>query len=124
VDIVGSIDPVEPEAVNASVEILERKFAAGREQYQATWDEILSEPVPDRMDDAIWARIVYDFLLAAKAKPDDTPRYVGAPVPQYFARVASFIAEAKDLDTERAEALVERQAATFERLKPELIARW
>jgi hypothetical protein len=127
VEVVGSIDPVEPEAVNASVEILERKFAAGREQYQATWDEILSEQVPaqaDRMDDAMWARIVYDFLLASKAKPDETQRYVGALVPLYFARVASFIAEARDLDPERSEALIERQAMVFEESKKALISRW
>ena len=123
-EIVGSIDPVEPEAVNASVEILERKYAAGREQHQGTWDEILSRPVPDRIDDAAWARIVYDFLVASKRKPAETQRYVGALVPLYFARVASFIAEAKELDTERSEALIERQAKTFEDLKPELVARW
>ena len=123
-DIVGSIDPVEPEAVNASVEVLERKYAAGREQHQRTWDEILSRPVPDRIDDAAWTRIVYDFLVASKRKPDETQRYVGALVPLYFARVARFIAEAKELDTERSEALIDRQAKTFEDLKPELLARW
>src|SRR5256885_5746259 len=123
-EIVGSIDPVEPEAVNASVEVLERKYAAGREQYRSTWDEILSQPVPDRIDDEAWTRIVYDFLLAAKAKPDETQRYVGALVPLYFAPVARVIEEARDLDTQASEALIERQAATFEDLKPELIARW
>ena len=76
------------------------------------------------MDDAAWARIVNDFLLASKAKPDETQRYVHALVPLYFARVASFIAEAKDLDTEHAEALVERQAAVFEESKKALISRW
>jgi hypothetical protein len=122
--IVGSIDPVEPEAVNASVDVLHRKYAAGRAEHQRTWDEILSSPVPDRIDDAAWARIVFDFLLGAKRRPAETQRYVGALVPLYFARVAGFIEEAKDLDTERAEALVERQAATFETLKPELVSRW
>ncbi len=67
---------------------------------------------------------MFDFLVASKKKPGETQRYVGALVPLYFARVASFIEEAKDLDTEEAEALVERQAATFETLKPELTARW
>ena len=124
VTIVGSIDPVEPEAVNASVEILERKFAAGREEYQGLWDEILSGPVPHRMDDAAWARTVYDVLLAAKRTPEETQRYVGALVPLYFARVASFIAEARELDTQASEALVERQAATFEESKKALIDRW
>jgi hypothetical protein len=76
------------------------------------------------MDDAAWARIVYDFLLASKRRPDETQRYAGALVPLYFARVASFIAEAKDLDSDAAEALVERQASTFEELKKALVARW
>jgi glucosylglycerate synthase len=123
-EIVGSIDPVEPEAVNASVEILQRKYAAGRAEHQRTWDQILSKPVPNRVDDAAWARIVYDFLLASKQRPAETQRYVGALVPLYFARVASFIDEAKDLDTEQAEALVERQAATFEELKKAFVDRW
>jgi hypothetical protein len=122
--VFGSIDPVEPEAVNASVEVLERKFAAGRAEHQRTWDEILSAPLPDRIDDAAWTRVIFDFLLASKARPDDIQRIVGALVPLYFARVASFIAEAKDLDTEHSEQLIERQAKTFEDLKPELVARW
>ncbi len=123
-EIVGSIDPVEPEAVNASVEILERKFAAGRAEHQRTWDDVLREPLPDRIDDGAWAGIVYDFLLAAKQRPAEIQDLAGALVPLYFARVASFIGEAKDLDTDRAEALVERQAATFEDRKKALVARW
>ena len=123
-EIVGSIDPVEPEAVNANVEILRRKYAAGRAEHQRTWDEVLTAPVPDRVDDAAWARIVYDFLLGSKKRSDQTQRYVGALVPLYFDRVASFIEEAKDLDTAKAEALVERQALIFEELKPALVGRW
>ena len=123
-EIVGSIDPVEPEAVNASVEILERKFAAGRTEHQRTWDAVLRQPVPDRIDDATWTEIVYDFLHATKQRPDETQALAGALVPLYFARVASFIDEAKDLDTERAEALVERQATAFEDRKEALVARW
>lgn len=123
-EVIGSIDPVEPEAVNANVEILQRKFTAGRAEHQGTWDEILSTPVPERMDDHAWARIVFDVLLAAKRRPGDTQRYALALVPLYFARVASFIEEAKECDTERAEALVERQARVFEELKPELVGRW
>ena len=124
VEVVGSIDPVEPEAVRASVEILEQKYAAGRAEHQRTWDEILSTPIPDRVDDAAWVRIVYDFLLASKKHPPETQRYVGALVPLYFARVASFIEEARDLDSGAAEQLVERQAAAFEEHKRALVDRW
>jgi hypothetical protein len=45
-------------------------------------------------------------------------------VPLYFARVATFIEEARDLDTDAAEQLVERQAAVFEGLKEALVRRW
>ena len=120
--IVGSIDPVEPEAVNASVDILRQKYAAGRLEHQATWNEALTRPVPERIDDAAWAHIVFDFLRASKTRPADIGRYVGALVPLYFARVASFIEEAKDLDTDEAEQLVENQAVAFEVLKAD--ERW
>jgi len=55
VEVVGSIDPVEPEAVRASVEILEQKYAAGRAEHQRTWDEILSTPISD----ATWVQWLY-----------------------------------------------------------------
>jgi hypothetical protein len=124
-DVFGSIDPVEPEAVNASVETLQRKYAAGRAEYQKTWAEILSGPVPEPVDETAWARIVYDFMVAAKRRPEELQRYVGALVPLYFARVASFIEQARDLDTAGSEALIERQAGAFEQLKQEaLVQRW
>ena len=120
--IVGSIDPVEPEAVNASVDILRQKYASGRIEHQDDWNEILSRPVPERIDDAAWARIIFDFLAASRKRPDDIPRYVTSMVPLYFLKVATFIEEAKDLDTARAEQLVEKQAVAFEALKMEY--RW
>ncbi len=124
-EVFGSIDPVEPEAVNASVDILRQKYAAGRAEHATAWDRILSAPVPERVDETAWARIVYDFLLAAKRRPDDIQGIVGSLVPLYFARVASFIEDAKDLDTAGSEALIERQAGTFEQLKHEgLVSRW
>ncbi len=117
--IVGSIDPVEPEVVNASVDILRQKYAAGRIAHQDDWNEILTQPVPERIDDAGWARIVFDFLDASRKRPDDIQRYVTAMVPLYFLKVASFIEEAKDMDTAGAEQLVEKQALAFEALKME-----
>jgi hypothetical protein len=42
--IVGSIDPVEPEAVNARVEILHQKYAAGRVLHQRLWDRLRLPP--------------------------------------------------------------------------------
>ena len=123
-EVIGDITPVEPEAVNASVDILERKFTAGKMEFAGRWAEILSSPLPDRIEDEAWARIVYDFLIAAARQPDRVAEDVRALVPLYFARVAAFIDTAKDLDTDGAEALVERQAQAFEATKSHLTERW
>jgi len=122
--VIGDITPVEPEAVNASVDILQRKFTAGRMEFAGRWAEILSAPLPDRIEDEAWARIVYDFLIAAARRPDRVAEDVRALVPLYFARVAAFIDTAKDLDTAGADALVERQAEAFEATKSHLAERW
>ena len=123
-EIIGEITPVEPEAVTASVEILEQKFAAGRAEFAPRWSEILSAPLPDRIEDEAWARIVYDFLIAAAREPDRVSEDVRALVPLYFGRVAAFIDRAKDLDTAGSDALVERQAEAFEATKAHLVERW
>jgi len=122
--VIGDITPVEPEAVNASVDILQRKFTAGKVEFAGRWAEILSAPLPERIEDEAWARIVYDFLVAAARHPDRMTEDVRALVPLYFARVAAFIEKAKDLDTAGSEALVERQAEAFEATKSHLAERW
>jgi hypothetical protein len=74
--------------------------------------------------DAVWARVIFDLVLAARDHPDRVDAFVAALVPIYFGRVASSVIENRDLTTERAEDSVERQAREFERLKPYLINRW
>jgi len=74
--------------------------------------------------DDLWARIVYDLIVAARREPETLDGYVAALVPVYFGRVASLVVENRELTTERAEDHVERQAREFERVKPYLVARW
>jgi hypothetical protein len=74
--------------------------------------------------DDLWARIVFDLIVAARDAPAAIDARVAALVPVYFGRVASLVVENRDLSTERAEDHVERQAREFERLKPYLVARW
>ena len=74
--------------------------------------------------DAVWARVIFDLVIAAQEHPDKVETFVAALVPIYFGRVASSVIENRDLTTERAEDSVERQAREFERLKPYLINRW
>ncbi|MEO8208264.1 MAG: hypothetical protein ABI598_04445, partial [Chloroflexota bacterium] len=74
--------------------------------------------------DDLWARIVYDMVLAARRDPAGVDRMVASFVPVYFGRVASFIIENRDLTTDQAEERVMRQAREFEHLKPYLLDRW
>lgn len=74
--------------------------------------------------DAVWARVIYDLVIAARDRPEDLDAFVAALVPVYFGRVASAVIENRDLSTDRAEDSVERQAREFERLKPYLVNRW
>ncbi len=72
----------------------------------------------------LWARIVYDLVLATRAGEVDISQLVAALVPIYFGRVGSFIVECRHLDGADAEERVERQAREFELKKPYLVERW
>jgi glucosylglycerate synthase len=74
--------------------------------------------------DELWARVVYDVVLAWHQRLLPLDRLVTSLIPLYFARVASLIFETTELTTDQAEAFVERQARVFELTKPYLVDRW
>ncbi len=74
--------------------------------------------------DDLWAKVVYDMIIAARDPKPSLETIVASLVPIYFGRVASFIIENRSVTTDQAEERVERQAREFELLKPYLAARW
>ncbi len=74
--------------------------------------------------DDLWARVIYDLVVATRDPKPSVEAMVAALVPIYFGRVASFIIENRAVTTEQAEDRVERQAREFELLKPYLVDRW
>jgi len=75
-----------------------------------------------RMPDSLWARIVFDFLLAYRVRTINRGHLLGALIPLYLAWVAShFNITASGTDAERH---IEAVAAAFEADKPYLVARW
>jgi glucosylglycerate synthase len=74
--------------------------------------------------DELWARVIYDLVLAVRRGDVETGTLVAALVPIYFGRVGSFIIENRHVTTADAEERVERQARQFELLKPYLVERW
>lgn len=74
--------------------------------------------------DDLWARVVYDLVIAVRRGDVPVEQLVAALVPVYFGRVGSFVIENRHLATADAEERVERQAREFELLKPYLVERW
>jgi hypothetical protein len=74
--------------------------------------------------DDLWARVVYDLVVAARDPKAKIESLVAALVPIYFGRVGSFVVENRAVTTTQAEDRVERQAREFELLKPYLVQRW
>jgi hypothetical protein len=138
----------DPLPLPVDVARLLRNFAEGAAAHAETWRARFSAPTaeallalaehagaassaPDaraieafRLPDELWTATVYDLLLAARAEPDGIEALTDALAPVYFARVASLVDEARDMETEEAEALIERQAQAFELAKPRLVERW
>jgi hypothetical protein len=78
------------------------------------------------MPDALWTRIVYDFVLAYRLRTINRGHLMGALTPLYLAWVASHLrlASAPGAEAIAPETHIEGLAATFETDKPYLVARW
>lgn len=75
-----------------------------------------------RMPEHLWARIVYDFLIAYRLRTINRGHLLGSLIPLYLAWAASHInVIASGSDPERH---IEALAAAFEADKPYLVARW
>ena len=74
------------------------------------------------MSDSLWARTVYDFLLAYRLRTINRGHLLGALTPLYLAWVASHILLARSgVDPEKH---VEEVALAFETDKAYLVSRW
>jgi hypothetical protein len=86
----------------------------------------LMPPAAFRMPDALWARIVYDFILAYRLRTINRGHLLGALTPLYLAWVAShlLLTSSTGPDTMAPEKHIEALAAAFEADKPYLVSRW
>ncbi len=74
------------------------------------------------LPDSLWARIVYDFLLAYRLRTINRGHLLGALTPLYLAWVASHILQTSS--GRDPEQHIEALAAAFETDKPYLVSRW
>ncbi len=74
------------------------------------------------MPESLWARIVFDFLIAYRQRTINRGHLLGALIPLYLAWAAghiNFISSGKD-----PELHIEAVAAAFEADKPYIVSRW
>jgi maltose alpha-D-glucosyltransferase / alpha-amylase len=76
------------------------------------------------MPDALWVRIVYDFLAAYRARSVNRNHLLGALMPLYLGWAASHVLAIGNLGEAVAEQRVAALASAFEADKPYLVARW
>jgi len=81
-----------------------------------------TRPEEFRMPEMLWARIIFDFLIAYRLRTINRGHLLGALIPLYFAWVAGHInITAAGTSSERH---IEAVAAAFEADKPYMVSRW
>lgn len=77
-----------------------------------------------RLADVVWARVVYDFLIAQRQRVMSREHLLRALTPIYLAWVASYANEVGPLPAGRAAHRLEQLGQAYEAQKPYLLARW
>ena len=125
------------EAVDATADIapMVQAFRLAYSNLQEIWSLVLppntllglkrlslADGAAFRIPESLWARIVYDFVLAHRLRTINRGHLLGALIPLYLAWVASHInVVSTGVDPERH---IETVAIAFETEKPYILSRW
>jgi hypothetical protein len=137
VPITGALDPVEDAPVTVDVRQGIEAFRLAQTTLDEIWKLVLPPGTllelrklahaPDesfRMDDAVWARSIFDFSLAWRQHTLNREHVLAGFAPLFAAWVSSIVMEMREADTARFEERLERMCLRFESEKPYLISRW
>ncbi|MGC8878875.1 MAG: glycosyltransferase family 2 protein [Anaerolineae bacterium] len=136
--IYGTVEAITPEPVPVNLEAMIGRLHQGREEWQSVWEQVLSPHNRQalttilsqrvsafRFEAAHWADMVLDYAVAYHRGVLDHGQMMDSMVPLYYGRTASMVVESQAMDLATFEhEVVQTQAEIFERLKPQLIARW
>lgn len=127
----------EPEPIEINLETLIENFRIGLEHFGPLWRGIISarnykilksmdnmESESFNMPLGTWVEILYDFAVAFHKWEKDRMKLINIMTPLYYARIASFVNETKDMSNREAEEVVLLQAEAFEKRRSYLIDRW
>lgn len=117
------------------IEPLAEAFRLGLRQLDPVWGLVLppsallalrrlaAGPAP-RVEDPLWARIVFDFAVAHYSRAVERRQLLRSLTPLYLGWVAGFVEETRSLSPEAFEDRVESLCLAFEHEKRYLISRW
>jgi hypothetical protein len=127
----------EARAVDGSVDVasMVEGFRRAFTNLQEIWSLVLApnsmvglkrlsvvEPAGFRMPEGLWARIVFDFLIAYRLRTINRGHLLGALIPLYLGWVAGHM-NVTAAGTS-AESHIEAQTSAFEADKPYIVSRW
>jgi glucosylglycerate synthase len=133
----GELSPPEDAPGPPQLAPMLNAFQLGHQELQRVWSAVLPpqsmlalkrlarEP-EDRfgIDDALWARVVYDFAVGYHLALMDRALLLRSMTPLYLGWAAGFVRELSSLAAPAVEVRVERLCQAFEVSKPYLISRW
>ncbi|MDK2953267.1 glycosyltransferase [Kosmotoga sp.] len=131
-EIYGDVPYVTPEPLEVDIENLKKKAIEGTKKVEGFVSEFLPEYLQKRfysvstegtLDEENWVDFVYEFAKLYK-NTQLRKQIIDAMIPLYFARVADFVYKTIDLDSRKAETLVEDLVQVFLKKKSELVDRW
>jgi glucosylglycerate synthase len=127
----------EPEPVKVNLDRLIDLFKTGYQQLSPLWRDIFDEASFKQISETAgmdakdfhlptesWVKILYELAATYRHWTVNRSRLVDMMTPLYYARVASFVRQSRDMSSREAEQLVEEQALQFEEQKDYLIKIW
>jgi hypothetical protein len=127
----------EPEPVKVNLDLLIDLFKTGYQQLSPLWRDIFDEDSFKQISQAAcmdakdfhlptesWVKILYELAATYRLWTVNRNKLVDMMTPLYYARVASFVRQSRDMSSREAEDLVEEQALRFEEQKEYLIKIW
>lgn len=138
VPIIGTEPNVEPEPFEINADKLLEDFQLGISHFGPLWESIfgpekfselkrlasLKDATKVHLRADFWIRLLYDCAITFHRWSKDKYKLVQTVTPIYFAQVASFVNEARELSNAEADQLIEKRAQLTEELKPYLIEQW
>lgn len=136
--IYGTAETVTPEPVPVHLEAMIERLRQGYAEWAGMWEQVLSphnwqalaailgrETPAFRFEATHWADMVLDYAVAYRRGTLERTQVIDSMVPLYYGRTAGMVVESRAMDLATFERQVVRaQAQIFERLKPQLLARW